>query len=424
MTRYDAILLLIVILLFAIGGYFIYRESTDPILFPGGPDEVAEATEEPVIEKPAWGPIADRDNQSAAPSDSSGELSPVIPEEIQASFEEEITGQLGQLSTLMEAQLASFVGSMQEQSSAQSEKLESASRIVQETLKTYEEDARNSLTDLSDTLSLIDEMRTESDAITSRLEEARNGWDQLFDDVTAISDIADDRLDEDNFEFQTYEVGPAETLSEIARNLEAAYDLPESDLSYLLNRFNEIEYRFYNPGGRRTPYRVVSNESLRVPVPRTAGEIIGDFDIPEKLKTQVSTINQVVTANTSLRNNLSRQVEKLQRLEANINAIESMSQSLAQLDFTAQGTLSGEQALSPELRAAWLDFEAAAAAYRAASGSEEEKLAQERLKMAISQLLHQYEREYLDVSETSGDPVDFYLRFMEKYNPGQLSKGQ
>ncbi|MEX0325563.1 MAG: hypothetical protein AB3N33_05695 [Puniceicoccaceae bacterium] len=424
MTRYDAILLLIVLLLVALGGYFIYRETTDPILLPGGQEEVAETAAADAAASPgaAATPIADDD--SAVTPDGTAEQPGAEPEVVQASFEEEISGQFGQLATLMESHIASFVGSMQEQSSAQGEKLESASLIIQEALDSYEAEARNSVTELSDTLNLIDEMRNESDTITSSLDEARTGWDQLFDDVSTIDALSGNRLDEENFEFQTYLVGATETLSEIAKSLETAYDLPESDLSYLLNRFNDIEYRYYSPGGRRTPYRVIANESLRVPVPRTAGEIIGDFEIPEKIRSQVSTINHVVAANTNLRNNLSRQVGKLQRLEANLSAIESMSQSLAELDLSNPESITTEAALSPELREAWLEFEMAAAAYRAASGSEEEKLAQERLKQAISHLLQQYEMNYLNMADAPKDPVDFYLRFMEKYSPRQLSQGQ
>ena len=422
MTRYDAILLLIVILLVALGGYFIYRESTDPILLPGGSEKDGESIQETTADLMEMVPLPEDSQPGSSPEVVAGQ-SPVNPEVVQTSFEEEITGQFGELATLMEIHIASFVGSMQEQSTAQSDKLETAARVVQEALTTYEEEAKNSVTDLTDTLNLIDQMRSESDTITSNLEEARTGWEQLFDVVATIDAMSDDRLTEDNFNFETYSVGPSETLSEIARKLEGIYNLPESDLSFLLNRFNDIDYRFYDPGGRRTPYRVVANESLRVPVPRTAGAILGEFEVPEKLKTQVSTINQVVAANTSLRKNLSRQVDKLQKLEANLSAIESMSQSLTNLDFSTPNAISGEENLSPELQEAWLEFELAAAAYRTASGSEEEKLAEERLKQAISHLLQQYEADYLRIAEDPQDPVDFYLRFMEKYSPRQLSQG-
>lgn len=419
MSRSNALLLLLAVLVIALGGYVIYREATDPLLLPG--DQVAVA--DPAREVASGEPVPD----GAGDAPASGEtvlVAQADPESVQASFEEAIAGELGQLSTLMEAQMSTFIGSLQEQSSAKGDKLAEASRIISDALGAYEETTRKSLADLSDTLGLIDEMNAESVTITSSLEAARAGWDQLFDDVATISDMSGDRMDEENFEFQAYVVGTAESLAEIARELEATYALPESDLSYLLNRFNDIEYRFYDPGGRRTPYKVVANESLKVPVPRTAAEIIERFDMPEKLKSQVSTINQVVAANDSLRSNLSRQVDKLQGLEASINAVASMSQSLAQLDLSSPDAISGEAGLSPELREAWLDFEAAVAAYRAASGSEAEKLAQERLKMVIAHLLQQYEKAYLTIEETSGDPMDVYLRFLEKYNPGQLSDGQ
>ena len=422
MTRYDAILLFILLLLVALGGYFIYRETTDPILFPGG-DKEATATQAEAEGKTTTAPEPDeRDGGESLPSaDAESDVGAPPSGTVQKSFEEEISGQFGQLAALMETHLSSFVGAMQEQTDQQASKLETASRIVQEALSTYEADTRESLSGLSDTLNLIDEMRAESEAITSGLKEAREGWNQLFDDVTAIGNRTEDRLSEANFEFQTYTVEGAETLSEIARKLETSYGLPESDMTYLLNRFNDIEYRYFIPGGRRSPYRVVANQSLRVPITKSAGEILGEYALPEKLRSQVSSINQAATANTNLRNNLSRQVDKLKQLEANMNAIESVSASLAQLDLSTDEPMAEEESLSPELRQAWLEFEAVAHAYRAASGSEEEKLAQERLKGAITRLLGQYEKDYLKDAEAPDDPVDFYLRFIEKYRPGALS---
>ena len=96
--------------------------------------------------------------------------------------------------------------------------------------------------------------------------------------------------------------------------------------------------------------------------------------------------------------------------------------------YDAGGTLRSTPAtlvlVSPELREAWLDLEMAAAAYRTASGSEEEKLAQERLQKAITNLLQQYEQDYLNMSDAPEDTVDFYLQFLEIYSPEKLSKGQ
>ena len=399
MTRYEAILLLCTFLLTAFAGYFVYREWTDPILLPWGPEQQAVALEAP--------------QTPPAPP-------PVQPEVVQARFEEEMTGQFGQLATLMESRLSSYLGSLQTQTEAQAGKLEAASEVVQAALDGYQAATRSSLTELSGTLGLIDEMHSESASINSNLEEAREVWGQLFDDVSAISGSSANRLGEENFEFQTYSVEGAQTLSEIAKSLESSYNLPESDLSFLLNRFNEISYRYYYPGGRRPAYRVVANETLRVPVPKTAGRILEDYAFPEKPRSQVASLNQASAASTSLGENLSRQVGKLKSIEAHIHAVESLSESLGQMDLGAVGMNGGHETLSPDLQQAWLAFENALNAYRSATGSEAEKLAQADLQRAITRLLEQYEQDYLNAVDTPEDPLDFYLHFIEKYRPSVL----
>jgi hypothetical protein len=402
MTRYEAILALCCFLLAAFAGYFIYREWTDPILIPGKAKAPAD------VEAVQSGPAA----LEAAPQ--------VDPEELRQRVEEEMTGQFSQLATLMESRLSTHVGALQDQAEDQAGKLESASELVNAALDGYQAQTRDSLAGLSDSLGLIDTMRSEAGTINSSLDDARQVWAQMFDDIAAIGETKDNRLDEENFDFQTYEVQRAETLSEIAKALEASYNLPASDLGFLLNQFNEIEYRYYDPGGRRAPYRVVANDTLRVPVPRTAGEIIDDYALPDKLREQVASINQASSANASLRSNLTRQVDTLKRIEAHIRAVDAVSASLAQMDLQAEGPLQENPDLSPALQDAWRAFETAATAYQSASGSEEEKIARENLQRAITALLEQHEKDYLQTTQADEDPVNFYLRFIQKYRPATV----
>lgn len=423
MTRYDAILLIFGLFFTAFAGYFVYREYTDPILFPGGQERPASVEpEEPAAPTPETPPDPPESispgTEPAPPADSLASAPSVNPEELQSSVEEALTQQVGQLAALMETRLASTLESAQDRVAGQFETLESANQIIRDALTTYQENTRLSTKELSDTLGLIDEMRDESESITSGLENARAGWDQLFEDVAAIDERSDDRLDEANFAFQTYTVGASETLSGISRRLEAEYNLPESDLSFLLNRFNDIEYRFHIPGGRRPSYRVVANETLRVPVPKTAGTILQDYALPEKLRSQIDHINKATAANANLRKNLSRQVEKLKQLEANVQAIASMSETLAQIDLDAERPLPDDSALSPELQDAWQQFENAASAYRSATDFEKQQLAGNKLQQSIARLLEAYERDYLNISDPEADPLEFYLRFIEKYRPG------
>lgn len=427
MTKYDAILLVFVVFFALFAGYFGYREYTDPILFPGGEEQsVSGETGDQAPPQPVPSPAIPTETpalvapepEPEAPQDLAETVPPVDPGELQKSVEEALTQQVGQLAALMENRLASSLEDARDRIAGQSEKLQSADEIIQQALGAYQESAQPSLEDLSETLGLIDEMQSESEAITSGLENARTAWDQLFDDVSAIGERSDDRLDEANFEFQTYAVGAAETLSEIAKRLESEYNLPESDLSFLLNRFNDIEYRINAPGGRRPSYRVVANDSLRVPVPKTAGTILEDYALPEKLDAQISYINQATTANTSLQRNLTRQVGKLRQLEAGVQAMAAMSEALADIDLSTdfQPAQSG---LTPEMQDAWQQFESAVTDFRSADGYEEEQLARENLKGAISRLLEQYEDSFLETADTESTPLEYYLRFIETYRPGK-----
>jgi hypothetical protein len=112
-------------------------------------------------------------------------------------------------------------------------------------------------------------------------------------------------------------------------------------------------------------------------------------------------------------------VRKLKQLEAGVQAIASMSETLARIDLSTDTPLPDDSDLNPELQEAWQRFESAAADFRSASGYEEEQLARERLKQAISNLLEKYEQDSRMAPDTESNPLEYYLRFIEKYRPGK-----
>ena len=119
MTRYDAILLIFGLFFTAFAGYFIYREWTDPILFPGGqerpasvqPEEDAESMPATPMEAPE---AISPGTEPARPADSLASAPSVNPEDLQSSVEEALTQQVGQLAALMETRLASTLESAQD----------------------------------------------------------------------------------------------------------------------------------------------------------------------------------------------------------------------------------------------------------------------------------------------------------------------
>ena len=155
-----------------------------------------------------------------------------------------------------------------------------------------------------------------------------------------------------------------------------------------------------------------------MPVPKSIAAILKDYDLPEKLRAQITHISRASSANSNLRKNLSRQVNGLKELEASLQAIASMTGVLAQIDLSPEGPFPDDTDLSPQQREAWQEFENALADYHSASGFEEQRMAREKLQQAIIRILDKEKENYLESLDAEADPLNYYLRFIEKYRPG------
>ena len=407
------------------GAYFVYREWTDPVLLDFRP---AEEEEEPDPATPDPDPETTREEPGGPPetgdekaSSPEPEVSPEVVESVRESVEQQFDETYLLLARVMERQFESAEQTLGDQFREREDQIESVNSLIAEAISGYREESSRSGEEVSDIFSLISAMENEAGEIETTLESARNGWSELFEEVTAITSLSSERLDAGNYDFQTYEVGPSQTLSEAVSDLQQRYDLPASDLTYLLNRFNDLEYRLVSPGGRRASYRVLANETLHVPIPKTAGDLIGERGLPEKLTNQIATIETLSRRNEAIRADLGKQVDKLREVEASLEAIRSLTGTLEAIDLeTGSGIDEGlaDEELTPDLRLAWEDFQQASLAYRNAGDSESLRIARESLQPAIRRLLEAYESRYLeDGLEPGEDPLEDYLRFIEKFSP-------
>lgn len=416
-------ILLFLLLLF--GAYFGYREWSDPLLLDFGPTEEA-VEQEPAPETGEAGPEPARPVSGEPPeadtaSQAEPEVTPEVVESVRESVEQQFDETYILLTRVMQRHLESAEQNLEEQFSEQEQQIESVNSIIAEAIDGYREESERSGGEISDIFALISAMENEATEIEGTLENARNGWSELFEEVTAITSLSSERLDAGNYDFQTYPVGSSETLSEVVSHLQEKHDLPASDLTYLLNRFNEIEYRLVSPGGRRPPYRVVANESLRVPIPKTAGDLLGERGLPEKLDKQIANIETLSRRNETIRADLQEQVDKLREVEGSLEAIRGLTGTLEEIDLETGSGLEDRvprEALSEDLREAWEAFDQASLTYRNAEDSESLRIARESLESAIRGLLEAYESRYLEEGmESGGDPLEEYLRFIEKFSP-------
>ena len=401
--------------------YFGYREWTDPVIFNFSPAESTdeeESVSERDLSKAELSLPEPEPKPEPAPEP---ELNPEVIESVRESVEEEFDETYILLARVMERRLESAEQNLGERFGAREDAIQSVNAIIAEAIGGYREASSRSSDEIADIFSLISAMNNEADEVESTLENARAGWSELFEEVSSITSLSSERLDAGNYDFRTYPVGPSQTLSEVVTDLQQRYDLPASDLTYLLNRFNELDYRLVTPGGRRAPYRVVANETLSVPIPKTAGDLIGERGLPEKLNTQIATIETLTQKNAAIRADLRKQVGKLREVEGSLKAIRALTGTLEEIDLeTVSGTenLISEEVQDPELRAPWEAFQEASLAYRNASDSENLRIARESLDAAIRRLLEAYESRYVeDGVESDGDPLEDYLRFIEKFSP-------
>ena len=404
-----------VILLIVLVFYFGYREWTDPILFPSGQEAAQEVEDDPLPPAPS---------QPVPPQPTSPRPEPIGPEvteSVAESVEEAFDQTYMLLARVMERHLESAAATLGDAFEERQEQMRSVNDIIGEAIGRYREQSIQSTGAIEDVLALVETINAEALAIEETLQQAREGWLDMFDDVAAMQALSAERLDAANYDFQEYQVKTNETLTTVVSNLQTEHNLPASDFTFLLNWFNELEYRLVSPGGRRQAYRVLANASLRVPIPKTTADMIGERGLRDKLGSQIAYIEEVSSSNEAIHGDLQRQVGKLREVSGRLQAIQELTRSLEEINLDPGAgieQLTARQELSPELRLAWMEFQQASQAYRNAGDEESLRLARQSLDKAISQLLAEYELRFVQ-GEIGGheDPLDYYLRFIEKFIP-------
>jgi hypothetical protein len=296
---------------------------------------------------------------------------------------------------------------------------DSAMEEIRGMVGNYRESTSNAVGEIGESLQLVGQLESELDQANEELESAKVGWDSLFSSLMEISTVSLERFDERNFRFEEYEVGNEETLTAIAQKLKTRFDIPEADMVRLLQEFNTLEYRLVSPGGRRQPFRAVANESLRVPLPLSSGEMLSNYEVPRQLQEQLDHIRQVSAHHLSIRTDLRNQVEKLRSVQGRLEGLNALNhdlQTIASRDFPDMESFLQETELTEKQRAAWSGFRESSAALQRATDQESQKIAREQLREAMRQLLESYGKP-LTTEQSTKDPLQAFLSFIEDYAP-------
>ncbi|NBD36993.1 MAG: hypothetical protein GVY10_00285, partial [Verrucomicrobia bacterium] len=259
-------------------GYFGYREVTDPLLF---------AREEPEAEAEPPPPPEPQPEQPEQP-----EVPPEEASALQSELENKLREAQGVLARNMETRLLERIEELQTDREERAEAVAAVRDTVLSTLDAFAADTGRAVEALADTIDGVQQTRTELARADEEMQGAREDWQGLFDDVAEIRQFSADALNEQNYRFETYEVGNQETLSAITRSLKEEYDIAEADLGRLLAMFNDLTFRTVQAAGKRPAFKVVANETLRVPIPRSAGAILEDWEVPEQLMVQMTRIER------------------------------------------------------------------------------------------------------------------------------------
>lgn len=385
--------------------YFVVREWQSPVIF--GSPESSEEQEAPQPDDVRVVEEVDLDLPEYA-----DELS---TDRINESLEEEAF----QLVRLLESQLQGSIQQLEAGADQQQQVYESAIEEVRGLVGDYQQITKNSVAEIGESLQLVGQLESELDRANEEVKSAKAGWEGLFSSLTEISTVSLQRLDERNFRFEEYAVGHEETLPVIAQKLKDRYDIPEADMVRLLQEFNSIEYRLVNPGGRRQPFRAVSNETLRVPLPLSSGEMLSNYEVPDQLQEQLDHIRQVSAHHLAIREDLRNQIGQLQSVQGRLQGLNALNQDLRDItsrDFPDMESFLEETELTPEQRDAWSAFRESSAALQRANDQESRKMARTQLREAMQQLLESYGQP-ISTEQSSKDPLQAFMFFIEDYAP-------
>jgi hypothetical protein len=160
---------------------------------------------------------------------------------------------------------------------------------------------------------------------TNDLDHAALLSEQSLGSLMEMGAISASVYDERNYVSQTDQVGRNETLTEVVRNVQEKYKIPQANLSLLISIFNEVSTGILRQGNRWMPIRIVLNKELRIPVPKNVGELSADFKLPEQLQEQQQVITAAQKEQRKVSQYLSQSITSLRTLVERMEAIKELA---------------------------------------------------------------------------------------------------
>lgn len=254
-------------------------------------------------------------------------------------------------------------------------------------------------------------------------------WSEAFHGLNQVEAISSAVGDERNYNFVEYEVGYSETLPQIARKLEFEYNVEHANLIELIPIFNQIDFQIQQLGGRRATTRIVANQSLRIPLPKTSGELLDDQQVGLRMQSQRASIESAKRRQAAVQTELGSQIallrKSVQRMEELRVLTGLITASVENLDGGNIDDLMGDNT-TPEQRAAWDRFNEAFRQYRVTPNAELQNRAKRDLKNATRALLDAYTKAAtsepapnLSVGSDRVGPsdLDWLEKFIQRYEP-------
>ena len=353
----------------------------------------------------------------------------------QASLESELQRTQSALARALEAKLLRNLdnvrGAYQERGEVMTEVRDTVSGIVAE----IEREGAEATTETARAIGGIETSLAALSRSNQELDRSLEIWAEAYHSLTEVEKISAKVLDERNYNFISYEVGTAETLPEISRKLALEHGVENADLGTLIPMFNDIDLVTRQFGTRRTATRTVANETLRIPLPKTSGELLGDQQLGTRLLSQRAMIAGAKDQQAGVQAELSTQVALLRKTVQRVEGLRAltglMNASLESLDGTDSLEMIGDEATA-EQRAAWDYFNEAFRQYRLTPDRELQRLAKADLESATRALLDAYitaepSNSALALSNgpdsAESTDLDWLESFIERYEPAPAVAG-
>ena len=399
--------------------YTVIREFKDGWIWKRAPEiQTVEAAPEPVETPVAPEP-------PATPPPPQVEL--VLDyESAEDQLQKELMLAQSTLTLAMEERLKNRLASLAEAQEKQVDQIvdvqTTVGQLVGEVLKEFENQGSE-----WDPGKLIDETRSGLTALqlaTNDLDHAALLSEQSFGSLMEMGAISESIYDERNYDFKTYQVGRNETLTEVVRNAQAKYAVPQANLNLLISIFNEVSTGVLRQGNRRMPIRIVLNKELRIPVPKNAGKLAADFKLPEQLQEQQQVITTAQEEQRKVSQYLSQSISSLRTMVERMEAIKTLAVLIQQNVETLEPEafqISGDEP-TEEQQQAWSSFNQAMNAYQF-SKDETEDGGLDHLREATRTLMKAYisndTDQPMEENLTQVSDIHWFKEFIQRYDPGQ-----